>query len=162
MSSSAAAPIIAQYVVVRADLMKKLGWNVGSVVAQVLLTLSGPQMSNSCQMSIFQAVHASVASMHLHYNEDVTQKYLKDLDGMTTVVLEVPNESQLLKLSERLKEASVDHKVWVEQPEDYPTCLATKPYAKEEVNHLFKKCQLFRGPKLAVAEPKKEAETVKE
>lgn len=63
---------------------------------------------------------------------------------------QVPNESSLLKLSDHLKEASVDHKVWIEQPEDFPTCLATRPYPKEQVQHLFKKCKLFRGPKLAV------------
>ncbi len=51
---------------------------------------------------------------------------IQDLDGMTTVVLEVPNESQLRRLSSRLEEAGVQHKLWVEQPEDYPTCLATR------------------------------------
>ncbi len=52
--------------------------------------------------------------------------FIQDLDGMTTVVLEVPNESQLRRLSSRLEEAEVQHKLWVEQPEDYPTCLATR------------------------------------
>ncbi len=52
--------------------------------------------------------------------------FIQDLDGMTTVVLEVPNESQLRRLSSRLDEAGVQHKLWVEQPEDYPTCLATR------------------------------------
>ncbi len=55
--SASAAVVLAQYVVVRADLMKKLGWNVGSVVAQ--------------------AVHAAVASVHLSYGEEDTKKYLQ-------------------------------------------------------------------------------------
>ncbi len=54
---SASAAVLAQYVVVRADLMKKLGWNVGSVVAQ--------------------AVHAAVASVHVSYGEEDTKKYLQ-------------------------------------------------------------------------------------
>ena len=137
-SSAAAASELAQYVVVRADLLKKLGWNVGSVVAQ--------------------AVHASVAGVHLHRDEEDTRRYLADLDRMTTVVLEVPNESGLRKLSDKLGKAAVDHKLWVEQPEDYPTCLATRPYPKDQVRHLFKKCQLFRGPPLAVKAPAPPAE----
>ncbi len=55
--SASAAVVLAQYVVVRADLMKKLGWNVGSVVAQ--------------------AVHAAVASVHISYGEEDTKKYLQ-------------------------------------------------------------------------------------
>ncbi len=55
--SASAAVVLAQYVVVRADLMKKLGWNVGSVVAQ--------------------AVHAAVASVHISYGEEDTKKYLR-------------------------------------------------------------------------------------
>jgi hypothetical protein len=36
-------------------------------------------------------------------------------------------------------------KVWIEQPEGYPTCLATKPYPKEEVAHHFKKLNLCKS-----------------
>lgn len=74
-----------------------------------------------------------MASIHLSYGEEDTKKYFQDLDGMTTVVLEVPNESGLRKLADKLAEAGVDHKLWVEQPEDYPTCLATRPYPKDQV-----------------------------
>lgn len=80
---------------------------------------------------------------------------------MTTVVLEVPSESGLRKLSDKLHEGSVDHKLWVEQPEDYPTCLATRPYPKQEVQHFFKKLKLFKGPPLAVDGPAKDAATPK-
>ena len=50
---------------------------------------------------------------------------------MHKVVLEAPGESELLKVSEKLKENGVDFKLWIEQPENFPTCLAVKPYPKE-------------------------------
>lgn len=61
----------------------------------------------------------------------MTQLYLKDLDNMHKVVLEARGEEDLVKISEKLKEAGVDHKLWIEQPENFPTCLAVKPYHKE-------------------------------
>ena len=64
-------------------------------------------------------------------SDEVTQQYLKDLDNMHKVVLEARGEEDLLKVSDKLKEAGVDHKLWIEQPENFPTCLAVKPYHKE-------------------------------
>ena len=63
-------------------------------------------------------------------SDDHTQKYLSDLDNMHKVVLET-GPDDLSKISEKLKEAGVDHKLWIEQPENFPTCLAVKPYPKE-------------------------------
>ena len=56
---------------------------------------------------------------------------------MHKVVLEVGGEADLVKVAEKLKEASVDHKLWVEQPENFPTCLAVKPYPKEVIIDYF-------------------------
>lgn len=61
------------------------------------------------------------------------------------VVLGVESEVKLCNLSQKLKEASVDHKLWIEQPEDFPTCLVTKPYPKEEISRHFKKLKLFKA-----------------
>jgi hypothetical protein len=61
------------------------------------------------------------------------------------VVLEVKNETQLRNLSVKLEEAGVLHKLWVEQPEDFATCLATSPCARADVQHHFKKLQLCKG-----------------
>ena len=58
--------------------------------------------------------------------------------------VQIKNESQMQKLTEQLDEAKIDYRKWVEQPENILTALATKPYIKEEVKDLFKKCQLFR------------------
>ena len=58
----------------------------------------------------------------------------------------------LTKISDKLKEAGVDHKLWIEQPENFPTCLAVKPYPKEvglyfhnRIFYLFKLSRKFRG-----------------
>ena len=39
---------------------------------------------------------------------------------------------------------SLLHKLWIEQPENYATCLATVPCYKAEHGDLFKKFQLMR------------------
>ena len=71
---------------------------------------------------------------------------------MHKVVLET-GPDDLTKISEKLKEAGVDHKLWIEQPEDFPTCLAVKPYPKEvgplyypyREFYLFKLSRRFRS-----------------
>lgn len=60
---------IVQYVVMRGDLARTMGWPLGAVVAQ--------------------ACHACTAVIHLFYNDAHTQAYLADLDNMHKVVLEV-------------------------------------------------------------------------
>jgi len=130
---------IVQYVIVRGDLLTKLSWPVGALVAQ--------------------ACHASTAVIHLFYQEEHTQEYLKDLDNMHKVILEAPDEKSLLALHAKLTESSVDHKLWVEQPEDFPTCLAVRPYPKAEVQKHFKKFKLYKGPE--VVGKVKEGEEVK-
>lgn len=62
------------------------------------------------------------------------------------MVLELKDEAALRKLSETLSAAGVGHKLWVEQPENYPTCLATRPYPKSQVAQYFKKFQLSKAP----------------
>ena len=61
------------------------------------------------------------------------------------VVLEVKGEPQLRTLSAALSAAGVAHKLWTEQPEDFATCLATKPYPKSAVAAHFKKVNLCKG-----------------
>ncbi len=62
------APIV-QYVVVRGDLLKSLQWPVGAVIAQ--------------------ACHACSAVMHLYHEDPNTTEYVKKLDSMHKIVLEV-------------------------------------------------------------------------
>lgn len=115
---------IVQYVVVRSDLVKAKAWPLGALIAQ--------------------ACHASSAAIHLFYQHPDTQAYLGDLDNMHKVVLEAKDEDTLKALGEKLTEAGIDHKMWVEQPENYPTCLAARPYPKAEVQDLFKGLKLYR------------------
>ena len=61
------------------------------------------------------------------------------------VVLEIKGEAQLRTLAEKLAEAGVPHKLWVEQPEDFATCLATEPAHKSAVSSHFKKLKLCKG-----------------
>ena len=58
------------------------------------------------------------------------------------VVLEIKGREQLEKLASTLEEENVLHKLWLEQPENFPTCLATKPYPKGDIGHYFKKLKL--------------------
>ena len=59
-------------------------------------------------------------------------------------LLQATDEESLKKLAETLNENNIDHKLWVEQPENFPTCLATKPYQKDIVQSYFKKFKLYK------------------
>ncbi|KAK7907732.1 hypothetical protein WMY93_016344 [Mugilogobius chulae] len=121
----AAAPArLVQYVVVRSDLVHSLSWPLGAVITQ--------------------ACHAATAAIHLHYTDPDTQSYLQELDSMHKVVLGAPDEAALSGLSQSLTQAGVLHKLWIEQPENIPTCLALKPYPKDTVHPLLKKFKLFK------------------
>ncbi|KAF5286662.1 hypothetical protein FQR65_LT12493, partial [Abscondita terminalis] len=115
---------IIQYIVVRGDLLKELGWPTGALIAQ--------------------ACHAVSAVTHLYHDDEHMKSYLSDMDNMHKVVLEINNESSLNNLKDNLIENQIKHKLWIEQPENIPTCLVTKPYPKEEVQKYFKKLKLFK------------------
>ncbi len=115
---------IVQYVVVRGDLVKSLKWPLGAVIAQ--------------------ACHAATAVIHLHREDEAVQKYLGDLDNMHKVVLEAKDEKSLRDLAAELDEADVKYKLWIEQPEDFATCLAAKPEDKTKIQKHFKRFKLFK------------------
>ena len=100
-----------------------------------------------------QGCHASTAALWLFRDDEVTQSYCSEanLDHMHKAVLEVKGEAQLRTLSERLDREGIKHKLWLEQPENVPTCLALKPYRKEDVYPIMKKYNLC---KTAIAGPK--------
>lgn len=60
-------------------------------------------------------------------------------------MLEIKGETQLINLATKLNEAGVVHKMWIEQPEGYPTCLACKPYRKADIAAHFKKLNLAKS-----------------
>lgn len=45
----------------------------------------------------------------------------------------------------KLADAGVPHKLWVEQPEDFATCLATAPCRKSVAGPHLRKLQLCKG-----------------
>ncbi|KAL0393861.1 UNVERIFIED_CONTAM: putative peptidyl-tRNA hydrolase PTRHD1 [Sesamum latifolium] len=65
------------------------------------------------------------------------------LSSSNEVTLEVKGEAQILNLADKLKASGIAHKLWIEQPENIPTCLATKPYPKSAVSSFFKKLKLY-------------------
>ncbi|KAI4370078.1 hypothetical protein MLD38_018462 [Melastoma candidum] len=42
-------------------------------------------------------------------------------------------------MPKKFKSGGIAHELWIEQPENIPTCLATKPYNKSAVSNYFKK-----------------------
>ncbi|XP_047322309.1 putative peptidyl-tRNA hydrolase PTRHD1 [Impatiens glandulifera] len=123
-SESPAADVLVQYVVLRRDLIDS--WPLGSVVTQ--------------------GCHASVAAIWLNKDDIHTQSYCSpsNLESMHKVTLEVKGETQIKNLSEKLTGNGISHKLWIEQPENIPTCLATKPYPKSIVSSFFKKLKLCK------------------
>uniref|UniRef100_D3TQ35 peptidyl-tRNA hydrolase n=1 Tax=Glossina morsitans morsitans TaxID=37546 RepID=D3TQ35_GLOMM len=115
---------IVQYIIVRSDLKTILNWPLGAVIAQ--------------------CCHAATAVLHLFASDEQTIQYLEDLDNMHKVILEAKDDTVLLKLTEKLKEDDIKHKLWIEQPENVPTCLAIKPYAKERVHKYVKHLKLLQ------------------
>jgi len=53
------------------------------------------------------------------------------------------DEAALVRLSEKLKESEIKHKMWIEQPENIPTCIALKPYVKDTVHKYVKQFKLL-------------------
>jgi peptidyl-tRNA hydrolase len=116
--------VLIQYVVLRRDLIDT--WPLGSVVTQ--------------------ACHASVCAVWSHKDDPHTVEYCspQNIDSMHKVTLEVKGEPQILNLSEKLTAGGITHKLWIEQPENIPTCLATRPYPKSVVSSFFKKLKLCK------------------
>mmetsp|Transcript_21027 Transcript_21027/g.31354 ORF Transcript_21027/g.31354 Transcript_21027/m.31354 type:complete len:129 (+) Transcript_21027:817-1203(+) len=122
-SNDAKSDTVVQYVVVRRDLLKK-GWGTGPLMAQ--------------------ACHASTAALWLSRNTKWTASYTNDLDNMHKVILSAKNEGALLKAAKNLEAGGMGFKMWVEQPENIKTALATYPAPRSIVKPLTKGLQLFR------------------
>ncbi|NXP05860.1 PTRD1 hydrolase, partial [Thinocorus orbignyianus] len=121
-SGASAAAALVQYVVLRGDLARS--WPLGAAVAQ--------------------ACHAALAAVHRYRQHPDTGAYLEMGGAMRTVVLEAPDEAALTALEETLKQNNIDHQVWTEQPENVATCLALRPYPKDQVQQHLKKFKLLK------------------
>ena len=60
---------------------------------------------------------------------------------MHKIVIGVDN---LEVLSDLLTKDEIKFKLWIEKPENIPTCLATKPYSKTFIEKYFKTFKLYR------------------
>jgi peptidyl-tRNA hydrolase len=117
---------LVQFIVLRRDLLKTMEWPVGAVVSQ--------------------ACHASLAAVWENQDDADVRAYLSPerINDMHKVTKEVKGEAQLRTLSEKLTQEGILHKLWQEQPENTPTCVALKPYRRSRVAPLLKKYQLFK------------------
>lgn len=95
---------------------------------------------------VAQGCHAAVAAIHTFSEASATKSYLEGeaLGRMRKVVLEVKDEAQLLEYKDKLNSNNIDFHLWIEQPENIPSCLALRPYEKEELGKLLRGLKLFK------------------
>ncbi|KAI0079253.1 peptidyl-tRNA hydrolase II [Panus rudis PR-1116 ss-1] len=110
--SRSESPLVMQ-IVVRRDLLDSEGWGVGPLMAQV--------------------AHATAAVLHETRASPETAAYLGNLKNMRKAVLQTANQDSLQRLSDLLSSSSppIPHHLWIEQPENIPTCIALAPNRRE-------------------------------
>lgn len=74
-----------------------------------------------------------------------TYYYIIYIKSQVFSFFQATDEESIVKLSETLSSKGIDHKLWIEQPENIPTCIATRPYVKENIQENFKKFKLFKA-----------------
>lgn len=114
--------VLYQYVLMRGDL--RADWPLGAYITQ--------------------ACHATAAALFQHRDDPLVRAFTADVDRMHQVTLVAKGETQLRNTAAKLTAAGFDHKLWIEQPEGYATCLATKPYPRKDIAKLFSKFKLLR------------------
>lgn len=115
--ASTLPPLVMQLIVDR-ELIKS-GWTMGPMMAQ--------------------AAHASTAVLvETHHRQD-TKDYIShnNLPHMHKIILQTPKNVPLKELASQLSAESdtsmPPHYLWIEQPENIPTCLAIAPNRKPTV-----------------------------
>ncbi|KAI0767060.1 peptidyl-tRNA hydrolase II [Fomes fomentarius] len=107
-------PQLVMQIVVRRDLLDAEAWGIGPLMAQV--------------------AHATSAVLHETRDRPETQAYLDDLENMRKVrILLTADQTSLQKLADLLSAAdpAVPYHLWIEHPENVPTCLALAPNRRE-------------------------------
>ncbi|KAL1779160.1 peptidyl-tRNA hydrolase PTRHD1 [Sigmodon hispidus] len=128
--SGAELQILVQYLVLRKDLSQApFSWPTGALVAQ--------------------ACHTATAALHLHQDHPHMVAYLRELGRMHKVVLEAADEATLKELAETLKQKDIDNMLWLDQPDNIATCIALRPYPKEEVKPVFEEVLIVQVTVLA-------------
>mmetsp|Transcript_64206 Transcript_64206/g.139677 ORF Transcript_64206/g.139677 Transcript_64206/m.139677 type:complete len:221 (+) Transcript_64206:40-702(+) len=118
-SSSKSDPLVI-YVLLRTD----LDWPVGALINQ--------------------ACHAVAAVAWEARTDEEAAVYLSEAEGqMVKATLGVSSEADLTKAAEKLRAAGLPFKLWVEQPEDIPVCIATWPRRRSEFKRPLKGFRRF-------------------
>jgi peptidyl-tRNA hydrolase len=120
MAAASDEDTLVQYIVIRKDLK----WPTGALVSQ--------------------GSHACVAAVWASRDAADTQAYCTAADSMHKITLEAPNREELEAVSAKLAAAEVAHKLWVEAPENVPTCLATAPGRRSLLKPFFAALRLMR------------------
>ena len=118
---------IVQYIVVRNDL--------------------GRNQDRAFNTLISHTASAATAAIHIYYKHEHTQQYLKDLedlDNPNKKVFQVEDEDGLLELDTQFMLHKVEYRMWIKQPENYATCIATRPYPKSELDPYFKNLKVYK------------------
>ncbi|KAJ1959749.1 peptidyl-tRNA hydrolase domain-containing protein 1 [Dipsacomyces acuminosporus] len=80
------------------------------------------------------------------YRDDARVKdYTSDIDSMHKVALQTKNENSLLKIADNLKQQGIPYYLWIEQPENMPTCIATVPVMRSELGDALKASDAING-----------------
>ena len=116
--------VIVQYIIVRNDAYRNQERSFNSIL----------QHTSS----------ASAAVIHKHYHHKYTRDYLKDLDNMRKKVFQVNDEKELFELENKLVSNEIDYRMWIKQPGNYATCIATRPYPITEISSHFKNVKLYK------------------
>ncbi|CAG0884139.1 unnamed protein product [Cyprideis torosa] len=117
-----ADPLV-QFVVLRKDLLTALRWPWGALVAQVM--------------------HATSAVSWKFCYDPITDHFEEHSTPEDIRVLQIDDEESLRALSAKLTESSLHHVLWNEQPEDIPTCIATRPAERNVAEKFFQGLQEF-------------------
>merc|ERR1712176_1207637 len=94
---------------------------------------------------INQACHACAAVAWEAKEDAEAIAYLGESAGcqMTKYAMGAKDEAELAKIGGKLRDAGVPYKLWAEQPENIPVCLATWPRRKSAVEKCFKGVKRF-------------------
>ncbi|CAE8733148.1 unnamed protein product [Polarella glacialis] len=120
VASDAQSDPLAIFVVLRKD----LDWPIGAMINQ--------------------ACHACTAVAWEARDDELAVTYLTQAEGqMVKSTLAASNQAELEAAAQKLREAGIPFKLWVEHPEEVPVCIATWPRRRSELRKALKKFQRY-------------------
>jgi hypothetical protein len=89
---------------------------------------------------------AAVAAVWTTKDDPDTQAYVHpdNIDRMHKIIVETDSSSALEAVEKGLKEAGIGSKLWIEQPENFATALASKPARRSVLKPHFAAFKLMR------------------